>query len=104
MPDIIAIASLVGPCSIGVMLIVLGILSHRLGRVMHAAPYYIGFYVAAALVGAGVVIRIIRLTEDASIPDNATMTLIYHALIASGITLGVIIAWRYWSWLLAERD
>jgi hypothetical protein len=86
------------------MLILLGVLSQRLGRVMHAAPYYIGFYVAATLMGMACIIRLIRLMEGTDLPDNATATFIYHALVASGITIGLGAGWRYWSWLLAERD
>jgi hypothetical protein len=104
MSDLIALASLIGPISIVVLLVIFGKLSYRLGRVMHASPYYIGFYVAASMISAAVVIRVIWLFEYNGTADDTVWTFIYYALFASGVTVGLVIAWRYWSWLLAERD
>jgi hypothetical protein len=30
--------------------------------------------------------------------------LLYNGLPALAVTLGLFVAWRYWSWLLAERN
>jgi len=93
--------SLFGPASIAITLAVLGLLSRRLGVVTHAKPYYRGFYIAAFLVAVSV---LIRLTVLLNIQTDSTIHFLYNALIASGVTIGVMVAWRYWSWLLAERD
>jgi hypothetical protein len=95
------VLSLLGPASIAITLAVLGLLSRRLGGVTHAKPYYRGFYVAAFLVAVSVPLRLMALSSGQ--PDSA-LHFLYNALIATGVTIGVVVAWRYWSWLLAERD
>lgn len=88
-------------------LIVLGLLSHRLGRVTRSKAYYIGFFVSAMLVSVGAAARLVhlsdRLASTTNLHHNIVWVLLYNGVPAVGVTLGVIIAWRYWSWLLAER-
>lgn len=102
-----ALVGLLGPLGIVVMLVVLALLSRRMGRVTRVAPYYAGFLVSAALVAAGLVGRALDLARSAA-PDPALADtgalLVYTGLPALGVTVGVITAWRYWSWLLAERS
>jgi hypothetical protein len=108
MVDWYGVAGLIGWLSICVFLIVMGLLSRRLGQVTYARSYYIGFFSGAALVSIGIVSRIINLTNElALIPnlhDNITWVLLYNGAPAAGVTVGLIVAWRYWSWLLAERE
>jgi hypothetical protein len=93
-------------------LVVLGQLSKRLGSATQTPPYYVGFYVSALLVIGGVVVRLLDfisaqgdvLTLQETRPDVLLRVLLYNGLPALGITIGVIVAWRYWSWLLAERN
>lgn len=111
--------ALIGPASISLMLLVMGVLSQRLGRAIHARPYYLVFYLAAALVAVAVVVRLVNLGTPLAIPEiidtPATSTeftapmatgwvVLYNGLLALGVTLGLLVAWHYWSWLLAERD
>jgi hypothetical protein len=99
---------LLAPLSITGALLVIGLLSRRLGRATRAAPYYIGFFVAALLVGSSVLARlvnlILRIADANRLQQDTLWVLLYHGLPALGVTLGVVFAWRYWSWLLAERD
>ena len=99
---------LFSPLSITAALIIMGLLSRRLGRATRAAPYYIGFFVAGGLVGFSALARLVNLLlhiADATMLQQDTLwVLVYHGLPALGVTLGVVFAWRYWSWLLAERD
>lgn len=94
----------VGPLSICVLLVVLGLLSRRLGRGTHASPYYVGFFVAAALVAISAVARGVHVFSAVEVNDSMAWVVVYNGFPALGVTLGVVIAWRYWSWLLAERD
>jgi hypothetical protein len=98
---------LFGMISICVALLVLGQLSYRLGRVTRAESYYIGFYVAAGFIGLGVIARIVnlgdRLASISELHQNVRWALLYNGAPAVGATIGVIVAWRYWSWLLTER-
>jgi hypothetical protein len=108
MVEISHYAALIAPLSICVLLSVLTALSRRLGMVTQAPPYYRGFYLANVLVMAGLLIRLWNLLQntpvDLSQDQNWVWIVIYNGLPAFGVTLGLAVAWRYWSWLLAERD
>ena len=99
--------ALVGPISIAVALLVMGLLSRRLGSVMRTPRYYIGFFVAAALMFVSIVARLLNVGHGNDFADslgqNPVSVILYVALPSIAITLGLVVAWRYWSWLLAER-
>ncbi|MBL8165449.1 MAG: hypothetical protein JNJ61_25935 [Anaerolineae bacterium] len=97
----------IGIAGLGVALLVLGLLSQRLGSVTRAPRYYIGFYLGTLLVGVSVLARLLNigrgtLAAQELVRDPLWVTL-YIGLPAFALTIGVFIAWRYWSWLLAER-
>ena len=96
------ILNIIGMVSVMVLLAVLGLLSRRMGKATQAAPYYIGFFLAMGLVGVGVIARFIN--PDADLTQNGLAVMVYNGLPAIGLTIGAIIAWHYWSWLLAERQ
>jgi len=86
-------------------LVLLALLSRRLGRVTHAPPYYIGLLVAAGLLLLAAGIRLVNNLRgvDASAASGWWVAA-YTGLPALAITTALVFAWRYWSWLLAERD
>jgi uncharacterized membrane protein len=100
--------STLGIASISVALLVLGALSRRMGKMTRTRAYYVGFYVAAVLVAVGVIARLVnsgyRVAPLTDLHHNIMWILLYNGSPAVGVTLGVFIAWRYWSWLLAERS
>ncbi len=102
--ELIDLAGLLAPLSMSMMLFTLGLLSRRLGRVTHAPPYFRGFYSAALLILLGLLVRGLRLVDAHALPRSEWWGILYNGCIALGLTLGVIFAWRYWSWLLAERS
>ncbi len=94
----------IGQLGIVFALIVLAQLSKRLGLMTHAKPYYRGFYVAAVLLLVSTAVRFFNdflLRQDTK---QIGWILLYDGLPALAISLAVVVAWRYWSWLLAERD
>lgn len=91
---------IVGLVAVSIALVVLGLLSQRMGSATQVPPYHIGLFAAALLVLGGVLARLIEPTPEPTL----FWTLMYNGLPALGVTLGVIVAWRYWSWLLAERN
>lgn len=103
-----ALMEAIGQAAVGIMLVVLGLLSKRLGSATHAKPRYSFFYLAAVLVFAGCAIRLLNAIYEWASPEmlhaSLEWVLLYTGLPAAGITLGVIMSWHYWSWLLAERD
>lgn len=95
----------VGLFSIAIALVILGLLSKRLGQVTRAPRYYLGFYFSAALIVSSIAYRLINVFQaHIPLPDESNAVLFYFGLPAFALTLSLIIAWRYWSWLLAERS
>jgi len=99
---------LLGLISIGVALLVMGLLSKRLGSVTRAPRYYFGCYVAALMIAVSVLARLLNVGRGveavAELNRDLGWVLLYNGLPALAITLGLFVAWRYWSWLLAERN
>ena len=106
--DLIGFLAMLGWASVCVFLVVMGRLSQRLGQVTKAKPHHIGFYVASGFVAVSILIRAAHLTttlaEIRDLQDNTLWVLLYNGTPAIGVTIGLLSAWRYWSWLLAERD
>lgn len=90
-------------------LVVMGRLSGRLGSASGVERHHRLFYLAGALIGLRLVcFHALPTLIPSAVPIAATLdagwVLIIDGLPALGITLGVVAAWRYWSWLLAERS
>jgi hypothetical protein len=102
------ILGLSGPASIGIALIILGLLSRRLGSATRAPQYYFGFFFGALLLFLSVAAQAANLLFELASGDDLTLSwlwvFLYNGLPALGVTVGVIFAWRYWSWLLAESS
>jgi hypothetical protein len=101
--DFTALLALLEPLSIGITLVVLGLLSRRLGAQTQAKPYYLGFYSAAALIGVSAAAQLLDALLGVS-DGGVLWVIIADVFPAAAVTIGVVFAWRYWSWLLAERD
>lgn len=95
---------LLGSISVVLMLGILGLLSRKLGRVTHAKPFYWGFFTAAFIVALGTSIRLFCIISTITHDQRTHLGIVYNGLFAIGVTLGLGVAWRYWSWLLAERN
>jgi hypothetical protein len=107
MMSLLDFAGFAGLLAVAVMLFVLAHLSQRLGIVTHARPYYRGLYLAAMLVGIGLLARLYYLTNhepSGALNQNVVYIILCDGLPALGVTLGLLVTWYYWSWLLAERD
>jgi hypothetical protein len=84
-------------------------LSKRLGEVTKMPRYYRGFYLSMACLSIAVVAHFLRmsvfLAEELGPPvfhSDVFYLCIYYIPLATGMTLGLAIAWRYWSWLFRE--
>lgn len=99
---------LFGMTGVGIFLVIMGLLSKRLGEVTKATPYYRGFFLASAFVVVGVIARLYHISIGVAVIDdlhhNIGWVMLYNGAPALGITLGLFVGWRYWSWLLAERN
>ncbi|GAB4569771.1 MAG: hypothetical protein Kow0077_02820 [Anaerolineae bacterium] len=92
------LAGAFGPAGVAVALVVLGLLSQRLGAVTKTPPYYRWFYVAAGLVGVSLISRILSIGAH-----DVGIEMVYTFSFALGVTIGLVVAWRYWNWLFGER-
>lgn len=101
MDNLLGLLGLVGPASLIVALVVIALLSQRLGSVTKRPPLYRWFFVSIGFIVVTVVARFANLNDPAG-QDNAT-ALIGDLALAGGLSLSVVIAWRYWGWLLNER-
>ncbi len=99
MDSILAFLGLLGPASVIVALIVIAQLSQRLGAVTKRPSIYRWYYVSVALVALSVVERLIALI----VPNAFNTALLYDIPFAAALVIAVVVAWRYWSWLLSER-
>ncbi|MGQ9910121.1 MAG: hypothetical protein ACUVS2_14935 [Candidatus Flexifilum sp.] len=106
--QIMSLFGLIGTLGILIVLIVMGLLSRRLGLATRARPYYLVFFAAAGLTGISLIAHLINLISGAigagGLPEDPGWVLVINGLPALAVTLGLYSAWRYWSWLLAERD
>jgi len=106
--DWAGLLGLIGPISIGLALLVLGLLSKRLGSVTRAPRYYLGFYLAVLLMGISILARLLNVGRGAAavaeLNRNPGWVMLYNGLPAIAVTIGLFVGWRYWSWLLAERN
>jgi hypothetical protein len=102
MNNILTLLGLCGPASIIVALIVLALLSQRLGAVTKRPPLYRWLFVSVLLVGISVMARLVGLGASETPGRGSIVVMLDDIALAIGLTLAVIIAWRYWSWLLSE--
>lgn len=84
------------------MLLVIALLSQRLGAVTKRPKYYLLFFVAIALIGGSVLTRLLTLGTPAETLD-LSVGLLYTLPLAIALTVSVIVAGRYWGWLLGEK-
>ena len=105
-----AILGSTGLASLVFTLVILAQFGRKLGVVTKMKPYYKGYYVAIALVGLALVVRFIRVSLFWAPPGSIAPLLneplfylfLYHLPLALGLSVGLGITWRYWSWLRKE--
>ncbi len=106
--DWAGLLGLLGIASISVALVVMGLLSKRLGSVTRTPRYYLGFYIASLMIAVSALGRLLNVGRGvdivADLNQDMSWVLLYNGLPALAISLALFVAWRYWSWLLAERN
>lgn len=94
-----------------VLFYILARISERFGAVIKMAPifryYYVGLvFLAISLVTHFVVVYVLLALEKTPAWVNSSLFLLlaYHLPLAIGLSLGLVITWRYWSWLVTEQN
>jgi hypothetical protein len=111
---LIALGSLLGALgtlSILILIYILAKLSERFGAVIKMRPRYRYYYVALVFLLVGWIAQLLVMAVNlmpANIQDalNSTwfLLLAYYLPVTIGVTIGLVITWRYWSWLVAGRN
>jgi hypothetical protein len=111
MAAFVTLLSPLGPLSLIFLFYILARLSEKLGAVTRMPPYYRWFWVGIVFLVVGVISQLVRLSVSFSgqsghwLLNSPGFYLVTHHLpMAIGITIGLAVTWRYWSWLLTERD
>jgi hypothetical protein len=105
---ITTLLSVAAPLALILTVWVLAQISRRFGEVTHRPPLYRGFFVAIGLMICPLVMRLLAIgltdRQNADWGDNSIEAAIHDIPLAVGITLSVIVAWRYWGWLVYARE
>jgi hypothetical protein len=90
---------------------ILARLSEKLGAVTKMAPHYRWFWVGLGFLVIALIAQFLRIgvlstEQDSYLGLEAPVfyLITYHLPMAIGITISLVVTWRYWSWLLSERD
>lgn len=111
MAAFITLLSPLGTISIIFLVFILAQLSKKLGAVTRMPPYYRWFWAGIGFLVIALISQLLRisisLTGQASYQlwNNSLFYLVtYHLPIAIGATIGLVVTWRYWGWLLTEQN
>lgn len=101
----------VGTLSLIVLFYILAKLSERFGSVIKMAPLYRYYYLVILFLAIGCITQLFVARATLTIEHSQVwfttpwfLFLAYHLPLALGLTIGLVIAWRYWSWLITERN
>ncbi len=101
----------VGTFSLIVLFYILAKLSERFGSVIKMAPLYRYYYLAILFLAIGSIAHLFVVRATLTVEQSQVwyvapwfLFLAYHLPLAIGVTIGLVIAWRYWSWLITERN
>lgn len=100
MQPLVSLLSVAGPISLIVAQVVMALLSKRLGEVTKRAPTYRWFFVSAGLVSISILLQLLGIVSG----GEAAFAIVYDIFLTLGLALSVVIAWKYWSWLLSESS
>lgn len=110
----IALGSLLGALgtlSVLFLFYILARLSERFGSVIKMRPQYRYYYVALAFLLIGWIAQLLVMAADLMPATLQTwlhsswfVLLVYYVPVTIGVTIGLVVTWRYWSWLVAERN
>jgi len=100
-----------GTLSLVVLFYILAKLSERFGSVIRMRPLYRYYYVGLILMMIGYVTHL-GAAQAISTPEVVPawlragwfLFIAHHLPLAIGVTIGLMITWRYWSWLVTEQD
>jgi hypothetical protein len=107
----VTLLSPLGIVAVIFLFFILARLSEKLGAVTRMPPYYRWFWIGMGFLGIALIAQLayisVSLTEQPShwlLSGSLFYLVTYHVPLAIGVTIGLVVTWRYWGWLLTERD
>lgn len=97
----------VGTLAVIYLFYILGRLSERLGSVERMPPIYRYYYVAVIFLVIALITQVLAaqvITSASYSPTDTILLLGHHLPLAIGATIGLVVTWRYWSWLVIDRE
>jgi hypothetical protein len=88
---------------------ILANLSRRYGQVIRMPPYYRGFHIAMGLFCVAFISHLIRdsviiaLEAPRLLASDWFYLFTYYLPMTLAVSLGIGVAWRYWSWIFKEQ-
>jgi hypothetical protein len=111
MAAFITLLSPLGLLSVIFLFFILARLSEKLGAVTRMAPYYRWFWVGTGFLAVGLLSQLACISASLTGQSGNGLfasplfyLVTYHIPLVIGVSIGLAITWRYWSWLLTERD
>ena len=109
---VIAVLGTAGLGSVALILLILARLTQKWEVVTKTKSYYHLFRVSAALVILASLTRLVRVGDLStpmelsflSEPQSWGYLCFYHAPLAIGVTVSLVVVWRNWGWLLRSPD
>jgi hypothetical protein len=97
--------------AIVLLLYILARLSERFGAVIKMQPLYRYYYPAGGLISFSFLIHLVVINSQLIPGLNLSwltaswlLLLVYYLPLGVGLTISLIVTWRYWSWLVTEGD
>lgn len=107
----ISLLGTLGTLSLLLLIYILAKLSERFGSVIKMRPLYRYYYTALIFLAIGYLAHLAA-AQAVLAPESMPtwvlapwfLLLAHHLPLTIGVTIGFIITWRYWSWLVTEQD
>ncbi len=100
-----------GVLSLVILFYILAKLSERFGSIIRMKPLYRYYYVALIFLIIGCITQLV-VAQATLTPQNVSIWFVdpwflfaaYHLPLTIAVTIGLIVTWRYWSWLITEQN
>ena len=99
MTPLIFIFSAIAPLAIVILFHILAKLSRRFGSVLQMNAVYKWYYLAE---GLGIIAMLAHLWQASAI--LSFILLLHHLPMATAVTIGLAVTWKYWRWLIIEEE
>lgn len=89
---------------------ILAKLSEKFGSVLKMPPLYKLYYLAEGLAAVAALTHLIQASWTLTASNDFLQTtgvavslFLYHLPLTVALTIGLVVTWKYWSWLITER-